>query len=182
MCCWAVVALVPVGIRTAQADPAVSSAAVLSDQKELMDLINADKSSDDGYISVDWGERDPFDSRAFKTMVKPVTPPVMAVKAPVSMKRYILTGIISSGALPSAIINDIVVGVGADVGGGMAVKAIREDSVIIAGGGREMVLTLLQQESQPEPQPELQKTPPQDLPQEMQSAQPDQQQLLPGMP
>lgn len=110
---------------------------VFSGQKELMDLIEADRGSLGGTVASSWGGRNPFDGVASKALLVPD----VEVKDLFKDKKIVLSGILWSGQRPNAIINNKVVGIGGDVEG-LKIKEIKEGMVVLSDGVNEMVLSL----------------------------------------
>ena len=107
------------------------------DKKKLVELLANDNNVQKIPVNRPWGLRDPFDVSPLKVLPPDPKPEVVPVY------NLALTGILWSGAKPSVIINDRVIGVGEKVEG-LTVKEIIEGRVVLMDGDREVVLMMRQ--------------------------------------
>jgi hypothetical protein len=106
-------------------------AVVSAPKKEKQKNISVEESIPSVTIEEDWGERSPFEAIAHKSSSGGAS----------KGKGPVVAGIFWSGPNPSAIIDNEVVGIGSKVGS-MTVKEIKEGAVILANGGKEVILKL----------------------------------------
>jgi hypothetical protein len=128
------------------------------DKKKLKELIAADVDEPVEFINKEWGLRDPFDLTALKVLADNAIKAAKMASLEVSAKGVsaetkvkekeaaakkvlVLTGVTWGGARPSAIINNVYVGVG-EVVDGCIVTEIRESAVVLIEDGEEIVLTM----------------------------------------
>lgn len=112
---------------------------LFSENKKLMALVETDTDASEIVVNSSWGERNPFDGVAVKSFLA-VPDPALA-KDSLKNKKFILSGIVWTGAKPSAVINNNVVGVGGMVWGAK-VKSIKEGSVVLTNGVEDLVLSM----------------------------------------
>jgi len=108
----------------------------------LLELLGEGNREQKKLFNIPWGDRNPFDTSTIKTPAKTGSAPV-GVPEPPEETKAVLMGILSGGEKPSAIINDIAVGVGAKVGS-MTVKEIGDGYVVLSNGVKEMTLRMKQ--------------------------------------
>jgi hypothetical protein len=108
-------------------------------KNELLQLLGEESGKQKKPVDLPRGERNPFDISPLKPPEKPVAAAPAEDKGP----NVVLMGILMSGARPSAIINDAVVGVGTKIEG-LTVKEISEGYVVLTNGVKETTLKLKQ--------------------------------------
>lgn len=116
-----------------------ASPSPLPEKEEVMSLITEDNASSDIVLDSAWGNHEPFDATAIVALPA-AEQPKPKVK---NNSKFSLSGILWSGARPSAVINDQVVGVDTVIYG-MTVKEIKENSVLLINGDDQQVLSLHQ--------------------------------------
>jgi hypothetical protein len=111
-------------------------------KNELLQLLGEENAERKKFINIPWGDRNPFDTAKLKATAQKTSESVGS-SAPPAEPDPVLMGILSGGERPSAIINDIAVGVGAKVGS-LTVKEIKDGYVVLSNGVKEKTLKLKQ--------------------------------------